>query len=180
MSLLFNRFLIGFLPKFVIAFPPRSKCLLTSWLQSPSTVILEPKKIKSVAVSIFPHFVLGCWLEYLTKDVFLYRPPFFCSLVESLRDNTWNSQLSWVCNLLIQEAKSLCRNGHRGQCFSPADESPDKNGSGSTFSQLLLHIFHENNLSCCILLKLHTTDGCLQQGRLFSIFIHQGFVCICY
>ena len=40
------------LSKFVIAFLPRSKCLLISWLQSPCTVILEPKKIKYVTVSI--------------------------------------------------------------------------------------------------------------------------------
>ena len=40
-SLLFNM-----LPRLVIAFLPRSKCLLISWLQSPSTVILAPKKIK--------------------------------------------------------------------------------------------------------------------------------------
>ena len=46
MSLLFNM-----LYRLVIAFHPRSKCLLTSWLQSPSAVILEPKKIKSVTVS---------------------------------------------------------------------------------------------------------------------------------
>ena len=38
---------------FVIDFLPRSKCLLISWLQSLSTVILEPKKIKSVTVSTF-------------------------------------------------------------------------------------------------------------------------------
>ena len=58
MSLLFNT-----LSRFVIAFLPRSKCLLTSWLQSPSTVILEPRKIKSVTVSIvYPsicHEVMG-------------------------------------------------------------------------------------------------------------------------
>ena len=48
MSLLFNM-----LSRFVIAFLPRSKHLLISWLQSPSAVILEPKKIKSVIVSIF-------------------------------------------------------------------------------------------------------------------------------
>ena len=52
MSLLFNRFLIGFLSRFVIALPPRSKRLLIAWLQSLSTEILEPKKIKPVAVSI--------------------------------------------------------------------------------------------------------------------------------
>ena len=48
MSLVFNT-----LSRFVIAFLPRSKSLLISWLQSLPTVILEPKKIKSVTVSIF-------------------------------------------------------------------------------------------------------------------------------
>ena len=47
MSLLFNM-----LSRLVIAFLPRSKRLLISWLQSPSAVILEPPKIKSVNVSI--------------------------------------------------------------------------------------------------------------------------------
>ena len=46
MSLIFNM-----LSSFVTAFLPRSKCLLISWLQSPSAVILEPKKIESVPVS---------------------------------------------------------------------------------------------------------------------------------
>ena len=50
MSLLFNM-----LSRFVIAFLPRSNYLLISWLQSLSTVILEPKNIKSVTVSFFPH-----------------------------------------------------------------------------------------------------------------------------
>src|SRR5574337_794068 len=45
-SLLFNM-----LSRLVIAFLPRSKCLLISWLQSPSAVILDPKKIKSDTVS---------------------------------------------------------------------------------------------------------------------------------
>ena len=47
MSLLFNM-----LSRFVIAYLSRSKRLLISWLQAPSAVILEPKKIKSVTVSI--------------------------------------------------------------------------------------------------------------------------------
>ena len=47
-SLLFN-----LLSRLVIAILPRSKCLLISWLQSPSAVILEPKKRKSITVSIF-------------------------------------------------------------------------------------------------------------------------------
>ena len=40
------------LSRLIITFLSRSKCLLISWLQSPSAVILEPKKIKSVTVSI--------------------------------------------------------------------------------------------------------------------------------
>ena len=58
MSLLFNT-----LSKFVAAFLPRSKGLLILWLQSLSVVILEPKKIKSVTVSIVSpsvcHEVMG-------------------------------------------------------------------------------------------------------------------------
>ena len=55
MSLLFN-----ILSRFVIAFLPRSKCLLISWLQSPSAVILEPPKIKSATVSpSISHEVMG-------------------------------------------------------------------------------------------------------------------------
>ena len=57
-SLLFNM-----LPRFVIAFLPRSKYLLISWLQSSSALIPEPKKIKCVTVSIVSpsicHEVIG-------------------------------------------------------------------------------------------------------------------------
>ena len=53
MSLLFNMLI-----KLVIAFLPRSKHLLISWLQSPSAVILEPSKMKSVTVSIVSLFVM--------------------------------------------------------------------------------------------------------------------------
>ena len=55
MSLLFNK-----LSSLVMAFLPRSKHLLISWLQSPSAVILEPPKIKSVTVSLsICHEVMG-------------------------------------------------------------------------------------------------------------------------
>ena len=58
MSLIFNM-----LSRLIIAFLPRSKCLLISWLQSPSAVILEPPKINSFTVYIVPlsicHEVIG-------------------------------------------------------------------------------------------------------------------------
>ena len=75
MSLLLNT-----LSRFIIAFLPRRKRLLNSWLQSLSTVILEPKKIKSLTVSIFFPIYLpwcdgtGCHnlsflnVEFLGKD----------------------------------------------------------------------------------------------------------------
>ena len=55
--------LLNMLSRLVITFLPRSKCLLISWLQSPSAVIWEPKKIKSFTVSIVSpsicHEVMG-------------------------------------------------------------------------------------------------------------------------
>ena len=68
MSLLFNT-----LSRFVIAFLPRSKHLLVLWLQSPSAVILEPKKMKSVTVSTFSQSICpdrtGCHdLSFLNTE----------------------------------------------------------------------------------------------------------------
>ena len=74
MSLLFNmlsRLVIASLPR---SFSSKSKCLLISWLQSPSAVILEPKKIKSVtmqsaSMQIVGHFLCltGYIFSHLTK-----------------------------------------------------------------------------------------------------------------
>ena len=50
MSLLFNM-----LSRFVIVFLPRSKCLLVLWLQSPSTVIMEPRKENLSLFPLLPH-----------------------------------------------------------------------------------------------------------------------------
>ena len=75
MSLLFNM-----LSTFVIAFPPKSKDLLISWLQSSSAVILEPKKIKSVSVSIVSpsicHEVMGLDAMILVFWMLSFKPSF--------------------------------------------------------------------------------------------------------
>ena len=77
-SLLFNK-----LSKLVIPFLPRSKCLLISWLQSPSAVILEPKKIKSVTVSIVSpsicHEVMGLDAMILVFWILSFKPAFSLS-----------------------------------------------------------------------------------------------------
>ena len=78
MSLLFNM-----LSRLVIAFLPRSKHLLISWLQSPSAVILEPKKIKSVTVSIVSssicHEVMGLDAMILVFWMLSFKPTFSLS-----------------------------------------------------------------------------------------------------
>ena len=78
MSLLFNM-----LSRFVIAFLSRSKHLLISWLQSPSAVILELKKMKSVTLSIvFPsicHEVMGLAAMILVFLMLNLKPAFSLS-----------------------------------------------------------------------------------------------------
>ena len=78
LALLFNK-----LSRFIIAFLSRSKHLLILWLQSPSTVILEPKKMKSVTVSTFSPSVC---LEVMGPDAMIlvfgmlsFKPPFLVS-----------------------------------------------------------------------------------------------------
>ena len=72
MSLLFNM-----LSMLVITFLPRSKRLLISWLQSPSAVILEPRKIKSDTVSTvspsITHEVMGYYLEDPEKYIRAFK-----------------------------------------------------------------------------------------------------------
>ena len=72
------------LSRLAIVFLPRSKCLLISWLQSPSAVILELKKIKSVTVSIvFPsicHEVMGLDAMILVFLMLSFKPAFHSPL----------------------------------------------------------------------------------------------------
>ena len=76
MYLLFNM-----LSRFLIAFLPRSKHLLISWHLSPSTLILQPKKIKSVTASTFSpsicYEVMGLDAMILVFWMLSFKPPFF-------------------------------------------------------------------------------------------------------
>ena len=84
MSLLFNM-----LSRLVIAFLPSSKSLLISWLQSPSAVILEPKKIKSVIFFLlFPHLFTMKWWDWMSWSsffecwgVFVFKKNFYWRLI---------------------------------------------------------------------------------------------------
>ena len=89
-SLLFNT-----LSRLVIAFLPRSKYLLISWLQSPSAVILEPPKIKSVTVSIvcpaICHEVMGPDALILVFRMLNFKPAFHSLLSLSSRGSSSSS-----------------------------------------------------------------------------------------
>jgi len=93
MSLLFNR-----LFKLVIAFLPKSKHLLISWLQSLSSVILEPKKIKSVTVSIVSpsicHEVMGPDATIFVFWMFSVKPAFSVSSLTFIKRLFSSSSLS--------------------------------------------------------------------------------------
>ena len=70
------------LSRLVITFLPRSKHLLISWLQSPSAVILEPKKIKSVTVSIVSPYICHDMMEFFERWVLsqVFHSPLSLSL----------------------------------------------------------------------------------------------------
>ena len=100
MSLLFNM-----LSSFIIAFLPRSKRLLLPWLQSPSAVILEPRKIKPLTVSIVSpficHEVMGPNAVIIVFWMLTFKPTFSLSsftfikrlfsssLLSAIRVNLW-------------------------------------------------------------------------------------------
>ena len=95
MSLLSN-----ILSRLVIAFLPRSKCLLISCMQSPSAVILEPKKIKSVTVStVCPsicHEVMGPDAIIFVVEMLNFKPAFPLSSFTFIKRLLSSSSLSAI------------------------------------------------------------------------------------
>ena len=95
------------LSRLVTNFPPRCKCLLTSWLQSPSAVLLDPPKIKSVTVStISPsiyHEMMGPDAMILVFWMLSFKPNFSLSsftIIKRLFSSSSLSVISW-CHLHI-------------------------------------------------------------------------------
>ena len=95
MSLLFN-----LLSTLVIAFLPGSNCLLISWLQSPSAVILEPPKIKSLTVSIVSpsvcHEVMRLDAMILVFWILTFKPAFSLSSFTFIKRLFSSSSLSAI------------------------------------------------------------------------------------
>ena len=94
-SLLFN-----ILSRLVIAFLPRSRCLLFSWLQSPSAVVLEPRKIKSITVStVSPsicHEVMGPDAIIFVFWMMSFKPTFSLSSFTFIKKLFSSSSISAI------------------------------------------------------------------------------------
>ena len=98
MSLLFNM-----LSRFVIAFLPRSKHLLISWLQSLSAVILEPKKRKSVTASTFSpisHEVMRPDVMILVFECWVLSQLFYSPVSPSSRGSLVSLVLSYTIRMI--------------------------------------------------------------------------------
>ena len=101
MSLLFNM-----LSRLVRTFLPRSKCLLISWLQSPSAVILEPWKIKSATISTVPpsicYEVMGPDAMILVFWMLSFKPTF------SFSSFTFTKRLFSSSSLFCHKGGVIC------------------------------------------------------------------------
>ena len=123
--------LLNMLYRLVIAFLPRSKCLLISWLQSPSAVILEPKKIKSVTVSIVSlsvcHEVMGLDAMIFVFWILSFKPAFSFSSFTYIKRLFGSSLLSTKCGIIcISEAIDVSPgNLDSSLCFIQPDISHD-------------------------------------------------------
>jgi len=141
MSLLFNR-----LSRLVTAFLSRSKYLLISWLQPPSAITLDPKKIKSVSVSIVSpsvrHEVVGLDVMIFIFWMLSFKPAFslyftfikrlfsssLLSVIRVVSSYVWNccyfSQQSW-CQFVAQPSRRFawctlyCKLNKQGDSIQP-------------------------------------------------------------
>ena len=149
MSLLFNM-----LSRLVITFLPRSKRLLISWLQSPSAVILEPKKIKSVTVyTASPsicHEVMGPDAMILVFWMLSFKPTFSLSCFTFIK-RPFSSLLSAI-RVVSSAYLSLL-------IFLPAILIP---ACASSSPQFLTMLSHEHFSAFLILsLEWHKSHDCL-------------------
>ena len=104
MSLLFN-----IVSRLVISFLPGSKHLLISWLQSPTAVILEPKKIMSVTVSIVSQSicceVMGLDAMILVFWMLSFKPTFslsYCTIIKRLFSSSLLSAIRMVSSVYLE------------------------------------------------------------------------------
>ena len=150
MSLIFNM-----LSRLVTTFLPRSKCLLISWLQSPSAVILEPPKIKSDTVStVCPsicHEVIGLDAMILVFWMLSFKPTFSLS---SFTFMYWRRK--WQPTPVFLPGESHGRRSLVG--YSPQGRKESDTTERVHFSSLHSSCTHPGNPSSIVITSSHLRD----------------------
>ena len=132
---------LNMLSRFVILFLPRSKHLLISWLQSPSAVILEPKKVKFVTVftvsSSICHEVLEPDVEILVFWMLSFKPAFSVCSVHLMKCQAgWSISWNQDCQEKYQQPQ-ICKWYHfNGRKWRGTKESLDEGEIGKQKSWL--------------------------------------------
>ena len=115
MSLLFNM-----VSRLVITFLPRSMCLLISWLQSPSALILEPQKIKSLAVSIVAPSICH---EVMGPDAMIWS---FLNVEFYLKEHQRISHTSFMPSCVVIQPCKVVSKGYPSCCNKNLNRNPRK------------------------------------------------------
>ena len=122
--------------RLVIPFLPRSKCLLISWLQSQSAVILDPEKIKSVTVSIVSpsvyHELMGPDAKIFIYWMLSFKPTFSLSSFTFIKRLLSSSSLSAIRVVSSAYLRLLI--------FHLAILIPDCASSSPAFCRCTLHV----------------------------------------
>ena len=175
MSLLFNM-----LSRLVITFLPRSKHLLIPWLQSPSAVILEPKKIKSVTVfpSIF-HKAMGADAMILVFWMLSFMPMFSLSFfIKMLFSFSLLSAIRVVSSaylrllvFLLAILTPVCASSSPGfhimyYAYKLNMQGDDIQAWCTPFPTSPLFIYKSN---CCFLTCIQISQGAGKVGLVFSL-----------
>ena len=159
LSLLFNM-----LSRFAIAFLPRSKCLVISWLHSPSTVILEPKKMIFVTVSTFSpsicHDVMALdamifvfWMlnfkPAFSHSSFTFKRPFSSSLLSAVKvvSSAYLRLLIFLLAILIP----ACELSSLAFCMMYSVYKLNKQSNNVQFCHTLFPILNQSVAPCPIL-----------------------------
>ena len=177
MSLLFNM-----LSRLVIAFLPRSMYLLISWLQSPSAVILEPKKIMSVNVSVVCpstcHEVMGLDVMILIFWMLSFKPALSLSSFTFIKKRLFSSSLLSVVRVVSFVLYLPCIHGGHPVVISPGGVHFTSGCVND--SSFLWTIFLHCSLSLCqsynqvtvIVKQMHKVYFVAHEERRYKVKLH--------
>ena len=185
-----TKVIFNMLSRFVIAFLPRSKHLLISWLQSPSSVVLEPKKTTSATVSTFS---LSICVKMMGPDVMVFvfwmwsfKPTFSLSsftLIKRLFSFSSLSAIRVVSSAFLRLLIFLlaitipgCQSSNLAFCTMNSAYTLNRQGDNIQLWCIPFSILNQSVVPCpVLLLDLHT--GGREGGLVFPSLEEFSTVC---